>query len=157
MKRSLGFLALMLCASAALAQSPTPLSSETKKAVSALVREQLLKPLGRVQAKRSVFSRVAPMPVARRVRVLDAVAYTDARGKTFVRFAIDTRDARGERDSWENDAIVGCVYPHGRKVFVQSGDEFLPASSVLGGDHAPQADVCRAAPVAAVQLAVAPP
>lgn len=156
MKRSLPFLILTLCASATVAQSPTPISSETKKAVTALVRDQLLKPLERVQSKRSRFSRVAPMQVVRRLRVLDAVAYTDVRGKTFVRFAIDTRNARDEQDSWDNDAMVGCTYPNEHKVFVQSGDDFLPATSVLGGDDDPQADMCRAVEVAEVQLAVAP-
>lgn len=155
MKRSVPFLILTLCASASLAQAPAALSPATQKAVSALVQAQLVQPLERVRSKRKRFSRVAPMPVARRVRLLDAVAYTDVRGKTFVRFAIDTHDARGD-ESWNLDAMFGCAYPNERKVFVQSGDDFVPAGSFLGGNQRAQADVCRSAPGAAVELAVAP-
>jgi hypothetical protein len=156
MKRSLPFLILTLCASAALAQTPTALSTATQKAVTALVQDQLLKPLHRVQSKRSRFSRVASMPLERRVRVLDAGVYIDTRGKSFVRFAIDTRDARDDHGAWDNDSFFGCAYPDDQKVFVQSGDDFLPAASMLGGSQTPRPFVCRVAPVAQAQLAVAP-
>lgn len=151
MKRWLTSLLLMLCASAALAQAQVALTSETKKAVTTLVQAQLVKPLQRVQAKRSRFSRVGPVSIERRVRVTEAVAHTDARGKTFVRFAIDTR--MSEDDAWDSDAMLGCAYPNEKKVFVQRGDDFLLPSSVFGGDQHPQVDVCRPAPVAELAAA----
>lgn len=150
MKRSLPFLVLTLFASAAFAQTRPALSSETKKAVSAMVQDQLLKPLARAQSKRSRFSRMAPMPVVRRVRVTDDVTYTDARGRPFVRFAVDTHSARNEDGAWSNDAMSGCAYPNSGKVFVQSGDDFIPAANLLGSEQESQESACREAPVVAV-------
>jgi hypothetical protein len=150
MKRSLSVLALMLCASAALAEPP---ADDAQRAASELVNKQLLAPLQKAESRRSRFSRAAPVAVERRVRVLDRVALTDARGRQFVRFAIDERRLRGKQSPWAQASVVGCAYPGEREVFVRRGKGYLPARSLLGADEQERADVCRAAPGAAGQLA----
>jgi hypothetical protein len=153
MKNSLPFLALTLCANLAVAEPPASTATPTQKAASTLVEKQLLRPLKKAEARRSRFSRAAPVPVVRRVRVLDTVAQADARGKTFVRFAIDVHRRGAEDGAWSHDAVVGCAYLDERKVFVQSDDAYLPARSLLGEEVTAQPDVCRAAASADAQLA----
>jgi hypothetical protein len=153
MKNSLLLLLSMLCASAALAEPPVTPSTTTQKATTALVEKQLLMPLEKAQSRRRRFSRAAPVAVQRRVRVLDSVAKTDVRGKGFVRFAVDQRYGRNENATWEQDALLGCAYLEESKVFVQRGDDFLPASSMLGGDEKARTDVCRTAPTQAAEVA----
>lgn len=150
MKNWLPFLALTLCAELAVAEppaaAPAAAPTQTQSEASALVEKKLLEPLKKAEAKRSRFSRAAPVPVARRVRVLDAVARTDTRGKAFVRFAVDVRRRGTEEGDWVRDAMLGCAYPKEQKVFVQRNDVYVPARSVLGEDAEPKPNVCRAAP-----------
>jgi hypothetical protein len=129
----------MLLVSAAVAEVPS-----TEGQVTELVQTQLLRPLYKAQSKRKMFSRAAPTPLERRVRVLDTTAQTDSRGKQFMRFAVDQRYALDEESAWQPDSIVGCAYPGDGKVFVKNGDDYLPARSLLGGDHKARPDVCRA-------------
>lgn len=146
MKRSLSCLISMFCASVALAEPPAP-AAATRSAVSELVDAQLLAPLRKVESKRSRFSRAAPVVVQRRVRVLDAAALIDARGKAFIRFAIDERRSRSEHGPWSKGSVVGCAYLNERELFVRRGPAYVPANMLLGEDAAARADVCRAAPV----------
>lgn len=149
MKHSLTFLLWMLCASIAWAE---PIDSQ--EAAAALVRRQLLEPLKKSEKRRSRFSRTAPVAFERRVRVTDAQAQTDARGHSFVRFAVDARRPSHEA-SWSKAVLTGCAYPADDKVFVLEGDEYVPASALLGDDAEPVKDVCRAAPGAGAQVASA--
>jgi hypothetical protein len=126
----------MLCTNVALAEPPA----------AALVDKQLVQPLKKAEAKRSKFSRAAPPPKARRVRVLDTVAMRDVNGKHFVRFAVDIKHRYSENGEWTEGAFLGCVYVDEKKVYVEQGSDFVPASDVLDGDGEPQDDVCIAAP-----------
>jgi hypothetical protein len=150
-KKSLPFLILTLCASAALAEPPP---APADNAAAALVNEQLVKPMQKAESKRSRFSRAMPVPVQRRVRVLDTVAQTDASGKQFVRFALDVRRPFDEEGKWEH-SLAGCAYPSDGKVFVQQGEAYVSPKAMLHGNQKDQPGVCRAAPVVAVQVAVA--
>lgn len=129
----------MLCTNVALAEP----------SAAALVDKQLVQPLKKAEAKRSKFSRAAPPPKARRVRVLDTVALRDANGRPFVRFAIDIKHRFSEDGEWTEGAFLGCVYVDEKKVFVEQGADFIRASDVLSGDGEPQDGVCVAAPEAA--------
>jgi hypothetical protein len=151
-KSSLACLALTLCASAALAEPPTP-AADTQQAASALVKAQVVQPLQKAESRRKAFSRVMPVAVERRVRVLDAVALTDARGASFVRFAVDVRRGWVEDSPWETEALLGCAYPETEQVFVQRGSRYFAAASLVGKATKPVPDVCRAAPSAGTQVA----
>jgi hypothetical protein len=152
MKSSFPLLVSMLCASVAFAEPPAPPSPQAQSAVEELVNAQLLLPLKRAESKRSRFSRAAPVPVQRRVRVLDALASTDMRGKEFVRFAIDERRSFDEHGPWRKESVVGCAYLSEQQVFVQRGEAFLPARSMLGKDDKARPGVCRPAPAGAGQI-----
>lgn len=141
MKRSLPLLVWTLCASAALADP----SSEAQKAASKLVDEQLLAPLRKAESARKRFSRAAPVPVERRVRVLDAETRVDVRGRRFVRFAVDVRRAWDAPDVWQMGAMTGCAYPNDQEVFVRHGRAYVAAENALGRDGKRRSDVCRAA------------
>ena len=151
--KSLPFLALMLCARTAFAEPPAPPATEGQAAVTELVDKQLLAPLKKAESRRARYSRAAPAPVTRRVRVLDSVALTDARGRQFVRFAVDERRGWDERNAWRSDRMLGCAYPNEHEVFVKRDDAFLPARAMLGKDVEERSDVCRAAAPAATTLA----
>lgn len=155
MKSSLPFLVLTLCASVCLAEPPVAPSSKTQDAAAALVDKQLVAPLKKAESRRSRFSRAAPAPVQRRVRVLDTVPLTDSRGDEFVRFAIDVRRGWNEKGQWQNDSVVGCAYPKAGDVFVQHGEAYLHARSMLGKDRNEHAVVCRAAKSGVVQVVTA--
>lgn len=129
----------MLCTNVALAEPPA----------AALVEKQLVQPLKKAEAKRSKFSRSSPPPKARRVRVLDTVALRDVNGQYFVRFAVDIKHRWSEDGEWTEGAFLGCVYVDEKKVYVEQGSDFVPASDVLDGDGEPQEGVCVAAPEAA--------
>lgn len=151
MKRSLPLLASMLFVSAALAEPPARGAEATDDAA-ALVKDQLVVPLQKVEKKRSRFSRAAPVPVQRRVRVMDG-ELTDSRGRAFVRFAIDERRSWDDEGSWQRARVVGCAYPHDDEVYVRQGDAYVSAQSLLGKARAASADVCRPTPAASSKLA----
>jgi hypothetical protein len=139
MKKSLSFLLSMLFASAALAEPPPA------QRASALVQKELLQPLKKSESRRKSFSRAAPVPKERRIRILDQAALTDARGRHFVRFAIDARYRGGEPGEWYEDTYVGCAYLDEKKVFIQRGDAYYPAQNALDGEGEAQAGMCEAA------------
>jgi hypothetical protein len=141
MKRSLPLLVWTLCASAAFAEP----STKAQDAATELVDKQLLAPLRKAESARKRFSRSAPVPVERRVRVLDAEALVDVRGREFVRFAVDVRRAWDAPDAWHNDTLTGCAYPREREVFVQHGRAYVSAKHALGKEGQRRADVCRSA------------
>ena len=151
--KSLPFLVLMLCASVAFAEPPAPPAPASQSAVAELVDKQLIAPLKKAESRRAKYSRAAPAPVTRRVRVLDSVALTDAHGRQFVRFAVDERRGWDERSAWRSDRMLGCAYPNEREVFVQREDVYLPARGMLGKEVEERSDVCRAAAQAPKQLA----
>jgi hypothetical protein len=153
MKRLLPLLASVLCVSVAFAEPPAASSAHTA-AASELVNAQLLLPLQRAEAKRSRFSRAAPVALERRVRLLDAAAVADVHGKPFVRFAIDERRFGREEGAWRKDSVLGCAYPNEREVFVRRGDKYLPARSLLGKDAKERPGACRAASGEAIGRAV---
>jgi uncharacterized membrane protein len=146
MKSSMPFLVLMLCTGVALAEPPVAPKEKTQATVEALVHNQLVVPLKKAESKRSRFSRATPAPVQRRLRILDEVALTDARGKQFVRFAIDVRRSFNEEGVWRSDDVVGCAYPNEGQLFVQHGAAYFSARIMLGERQKARADVCRAAP-----------
>ena len=127
MKRWLSLLLVTLCTSAAFAEAPT------SSLVEALVKEQYLTPLSAGEGKRKRFSRAAPPPLARRVRVLDAERVVlDSRGKQFVRFAVDVRHAWDEDGVWQEASLTGCAYLDERQVFLFDGEEYRAASAMVG-------------------------
>ena len=140
MKKLMPFLTLTLFASATLAEPPAPGASAEE-----LVQQKVLAPLQKVEGKRSKFSRAMPVPVQRRVRVLDTLVETDARGRQFVRFAVDVGRGFDDEVDWQRDAIVGCCYPKEREVFVRRDEAYYPASVVVGRDGREQRGVCQAA------------
>ena len=163
MKASLPFLASILCTSVALAESPpvqvpapnqapapAPAEAEAHKpadtakpsadAAKALVEKKVVAPLQKAESRRSKFSRAMPVPVTRRVRVIDTTPQVDARGAEFVRFAVDER-----RRDWVADRVQGCVYVKTGKVFVQRGDDFKAPRVLRGKKARAQPVVCRAA------------
>jgi hypothetical protein len=137
----------------AFAEPPAPIPSATREAASALVNKEIVQRLKKSDTKRSKFSRAAPPPRARRVRVIDSVARVDVHGKQFVRFAIDVHHRFAEDDEWAIDAFLGCVYVEDKKVFLSQGSDYLPASSAIDGEGDPQPDVCRSAPESDAQIA----
>lgn len=145
MKHWLPFLILTLFANLAAAEPPTS-GADTEKSVKQLVDKKLVKPLKRVESKRSRFSRAAVVPVQRRVRVLDTAPKTDKNGKRFVRFAIDERRFRRKSANWAKGRVVGCAYLEGKDVFVQRGEGFVPARRLLGKKGKAPAGVCQTAP-----------
>lgn len=155
MKSSLPFLVLTLWASLSLAEPPVAPASKTQDAAAALVDKQLVAPLKKAESRRSRFSRAAPTPVQRRVRVLDSVALTDSRGQEFVRFAIDVRRGWNDKGQWQHDSVVGCAYLKAAEVYVQHGAAYLHARSMLGKDRKEHAAVCRAAAAGPVQIVTA--
>ncbi len=150
MKAWLPPLALTLCASVVLAEPP-PASKAERTKTDALVKQQVVKPLEKAQSKRKAFSRVAPTPVQRRVRVLDTVARVDAAGRRFLRFAVDVHRPWREEGAWGEDEIVGCAYPDEKKVFVEYGERYFPAAHVVSGDETAQPGVCRVVPPSTAQ------
>lgn len=153
MKSWLPFVLSMLCVSVALAEPSAPPASPTQKAVAELVNKELLAPMKKVESKRKRFSRAMPVPVERRVRVLDTEPSTDARGKEFVRFAVDERHSWHEEGKWTADRMVGCAYPSEGEVFVRQGETYTPARSMLGKSGGKRSDVCQAKTAVGVQVA----
>jgi hypothetical protein len=140
MKSWLAVVLSVSCASVAFAEPP-------QQAASALIDKLLVAPLKKAESRRSKFSREAPVAVQRRIRMLDAELLTDVQGKRFVRFAIDVRRPHDEDEQWHPYVVLGCAYPEDKQVFVRSGEEFVPASSLLGKDVEPSQSACRAAQV----------
>lgn len=149
MKKSLALITLTLCANVAQAEPPT--TDQRDAAVIALVNEKVVSARERADAKRKKFSRAAPVPVQRRVRVLSPTAETDTRGKEFVRFAIDERPAFPDMEDWHEGRVVGCVYLETRKVFVQQGTDYIPARGRKTTDASPDPHACRSAAHASSQ------
>jgi hypothetical protein len=108
-----------------------------------LVESNLVKPLADFEAQSSRFSRARPLPRERRVRALQTAVTPDKDGRTFVPFAIDVRFGGGE---WVTGDIVGCAYTGSGNLYVKRGDDFRPASFLLGKNEAPVAGVCVAGP-----------
>jgi hypothetical protein len=153
--KSLPLVISLLCASAAFAEPPEGSVAQPQNSVAELVNKQLLAPIQKAESRRSRFSRAAPVTRERRLRVLDAVAQTDRRGKEFYRFVIDERRPFDEPDEWHKDSLIGCAYPSAREVFVQRGEVFMPARSMLGEAAKAHPDACRAAPKDGSQIASA--
>jgi hypothetical protein len=107
------------------------------------VQEGLVTPLSQQEAGRGRFSRGRPPPRERRVRVIQASAITDKRGREFVPYAVDVRFGDGE---WQKDDIVGCAYRQTGELFVKSGDGYRPSAFLLGKDQPAVAFACEAAP-----------
>jgi hypothetical protein len=154
MKRLLPLVVSVLCVSSALAEPP---AAAPAGAAAELVNALLLVPLQRAEAKRSRFSRAAPVALERRVRVLDGAVVADVHGKSFVRFAIDERRFGREEGAWRRESVSGCAYLNEREVFVRRGDKYLPARSLLGKDAKERPGACRAAGGEAIGSAVQGP
>jgi hypothetical protein len=103
------------------------------------VEDGLVKPLA--QRENHTFSRSRPPPRERRVRILQTTATLDKNGRPFVPFAIDVRFGPEE---WHEDDIVGCAYAKSGKLYVKRGDEYRPASFLLGRNEDAVAGVCEA-------------
>lgn len=148
------FLVSMLCASVALAEPPPAPSTPAQGAVAELVDKQLVAPLKKAESRRAKFSRAAPAPVQRRVRV-EAETLTDARGKQFVRFAIDERRGWEVEGTWHEDRVVGCAYLQEREVLVRHKQGYFPARLLLGKSEQARPGACSAAPAGGGELASA--
>ena len=107
------------------------------------VEAGLLKPLAAVERDASRFSRSRPPPGQRRLHVTQNTATRDKSGHSFVPFTIDVRFGRGE---WREADIVGCVYVGSGDLYVKRGDDYRPASFLLGKDAEPAPGVCEADP-----------
>lgn len=107
------------------------------------VDEGLVKPLA-AREKTGIFSRGRPPPHQSRVRTPEA-EQTDPSKRVFASFAIDVRFGN---DEWRENDVVGCVYKDSGKIFVQIGDEYRPASYLLGKNADAVKGVCEAAPPA---------
>lgn len=134
--RSLVWLAFALCAPS-LALADETLADWVKRRV----QDGLVKPLAKQDEGRSRFSRGRPPPRERRVRVIQASATPDKRGRSFVPYAIDSRFGS---DEWEKDDVVGCAYRQTGELFVKIGAEYRPASFLLGQDVPAVAGACEA-------------
>lgn len=115
------------------------------KTAQARVESVLLKPLTVAEERRSRFSRARMPPMARRLRMTQLAASTDAEGRAFVPFAIDVRFGAG----WKDGDVVGCAYPSTGEVFVKRGEAHRPAQVLLGKNVKPVAGVCEGAEVVA--------
>lgn len=134
----------MLTASLASAQ---PSEADAKE----VVQKELLTPLRAKEQHRSRFSRAALPPLARRLRVPDAKAVTDAKGAAFIAFSVDAQrgygvDADADDDkAWRKDVITGCVYPETRAVYVLRGEKYFEPGMLLGKKSTPAPDAaCKA-------------
>jgi hypothetical protein len=107
------------------------------------VEEGLVKQLADQEGSR--FSRSRPAPHERRVRVTQATASVDKRGRSYLTFAIDVRYG----NEWHENDIVGCAYRSSGELFVKRGDQYRPAAFLLGKNLAAVAGVCEAAPASA--------
>jgi len=110
----------------------------------ARIQANLLQPLAKKEESRSRFSRAAPPPTGRRVRVLASTLSRDAKGRGFLPYAID---ARYGDDEW-SETYVGCIYDKTGLLFVAVGDEHRPAEFLLGKKAEPVPGVCQVAPPA---------
>jgi len=143
-KRSVLLACFVVAAQTFLETSPSLWAKATDVAAAKeVVQTKLVDPLQKKEGSRSRFSRAAMPPAARRVRILDNSALTDAKGRTFVPFSID--ESRGfvvnidkPEDNWIKDTITGCVYQDTGDVLVKRGEVYY-ASSVLWGAQTPVA------------------
>jgi len=129
---------LSLVPSLALADEPSLVDWAKRR-----VEVGLIKPLADQEGSR--FSRSRPMPHERRVRVIQATATLDKRGRPFVPFAIDVRYGT----EWHENDIVGCAYRGSGELFVKRGEQYRPAAFLFGKNLQPVAGVCEAAPPSA--------
>ena len=139
---------MLLLSTSSLALASPP--AEERSAAEAIVKKQLVQPLAAKESSFSRFSRMRPMPLARRVRILDDDAQADARGDLFLRFALDTR--RGyiadDKDAdWQAAVETGCVYVARERVFVQRGATTYPSDMLIGKKVTPDAAACQPATV----------
>ena len=74
------------------------------------------------------------------MRVTQTTAALDKRGGAFVAFAVDVKFRGAE---WHENDIVGCAYTKSGDIFVKKGNEYRPASFLLGKAADPVAGVCQ--------------
>jgi hypothetical protein len=130
-------LALALSLLPSLAHGDEPSAADRARS---RVESGLVKPLAAKEQERSRFSRGRPPPRESRVRVEQSAESADAKGRRFLAFAIDVRYGQSE---WRQDDVVGCVYSATGEVYVKKGDEYRPASFLLGKKAAAVPGVCR--------------
>jgi len=126
-----------------LAGTPDSLATSAKTEV----QTKLLDPLQKRDSTRSRFSRASPPPMSRRIRILDSSAKTDAKGHSFVAFAIDESYGMpsNEESAWTKNTITGCVYPDTGDVLVKRGEAYFDPSMLVGAKTAAApAEVCQA-------------
>ena len=121
---------LNLVPSLAMADEPSPSAQ-----VQTRVEEGLIKPLAEREKSTSRFSRARMPPRERRARVIQPSPARDKSGRQFMAFAVDVRYG----SEWHENDIVGCAYLDNRALFVKLGEEYRPASVLLGqsGDAVP--------------------
>jgi hypothetical protein len=103
------------------------------------VEDGLVKPLAEAESHR--MTRARPPPRERRVRVTQTTTTLDKSGRPFVSFAVDVRFGGAE---WHENDIVGCAYTGSGTLYVKRGDEYRPASFLLGKNEGPVTGVCEA-------------
>lgn len=109
------------------------------------MKTAVLKPLSAQEDKRSRYSRAAMPPSERRVRVIEA-KLLDKNGRAFTTFAIDKRYGFEADEAWIENEWVGCAYLDSKDVFLKRGDEYRPASFLLGKrTEAISDDLCHTA------------
>lgn len=104
------------------------------------VRKELLEPLAQREAGMSRFSRGRRPPSERRVRA-QPTALTDAAGKSFVPFVVDSRMSL--RGAWNEGELVGCAYAATGEIFVLFGKTFYSSAALFGRDVEPVPGVCE--------------
>ncbi|MFO1520077.1 MAG: hypothetical protein U1F57_10505 [bacterium] len=144
---SLALFAVVAFTSAEISHSPMARASDAS--AKSVIQAKLLEPLQKKEADRSRFSRAVLPPRTRRIRILESDPQADAKGRSFVPFAIDENRGYGgsqevAENSWLKDTITGCVYPETGEVWVKRGEVYY-ASSMLLGHQTPTAPagVCR--------------
>ncbi len=133
------WMASLLAASVCLAEDAEKVD---RPAIEKQLDSSLLAPMRRNETKKHRLpSREAPVPTARRVRVTQEVAATDAAHRPFVTFAIDNRYG----SDWEKGEIEGCFYLDTQEAFVDYGEgEVYPAKILLGKMTSQAPGRCRA-------------
>lgn len=99
----------------------------------AIVNTALLKPLRERDGKQERMSRAAPRPRQRRARMTSSAPVLDSKGLAFLTFALDQQHGFASADdAWQRDVDVGCIYVDSGAVYVQRGEHFAEASTLLG-------------------------
>lgn len=121
----------------------SPTNDDVVSTTKALVERQLLERMQERDSRASRFTRALPVPMERRVRILDSSPQLDARAARFLRVAIDERPRLLAAAPWQVNMLTGCAYPGSDEVYLHINGQWRPAEVLVA---ASAADRKRAAP-----------